>query len=101
MANMLPRVYCDVSEGLPFAGQAARRIFAETLEMAPFSKVVYGSDGYTLPETYYVGAVLGKMALVQALESLVSDGFLSESEAQEAAGLILAGNARRLYGLDG
>lgn len=101
MANMLPRVYCDVSEGLPFAGQAARRIFAETLEMAPLSKVVYGSDGYTLPETYYVGAVLGKMALAQALESLVSDGFLSQREGQEAAGLILAGNARRLYGLDG
>src|SRR5687768_8769647 len=53
MANVLPRVYCDVSEGIPFAGHAAQRIFGEVLEMAPLSKVVYGSDGFTLPEINY------------------------------------------------
>ncbi len=100
LANMLPRVYCDVSEGIPFAAHAARRIFAETLEMAPLSKVVYGSDGFALPEINYIGAQLGKTALAQALEDLVNGGMLSLGEAQEAAGLILAGNARRLYGLD-
>jgi predicted TIM-barrel fold metal-dependent hydrolase len=100
MANMLPRVYCDVSEGIPFAAHAARRIYAEVLEMAPLSKVVYGSDGYTLPEINYVGAMLGKSALAGALEELVNGGMLSPAEAQEAAGLILAGNTRRLYGLD-
>jgi predicted TIM-barrel fold metal-dependent hydrolase len=100
MANVLPRVYCDVSEGIPFAANAARRIYAETLEMAPFSKVVYGSDGYNLPEFNYIGAKLGKTALAQALEDLVNGDMLSQVEAEEAAGLILAGNARRLYGLD-
>lgn len=100
MANMLPRVYCDVSEGIPFAANAARRIYAEVLEMAPLSKVVYGSDGYTVPELNYVGAVLGKAALAQVLQDLVDADMLSPAEAQEAAGLILAGNARRLYGLD-
>lgn len=100
MANVLPRVYCDVSEGIPFAAHAARRIYVETLEMAPLSKVVYGSDGTNLPETNYIGAKLGKSALVQALEDLVNGGMLSQSEAEEAAGLILAENARRLYRLD-
>lgn len=100
MANMLPRVYCDVSEGIPFAANAARRIYAEVLEMAPLSKVVYGSDGYALPEINYVGAMLGKAALAGALEDLVRADMLSPAEAQEAAGWILAGNARRLYGLD-
>jgi hypothetical protein len=100
MANVLPRVYCDVSEGIPFAAHAARRIYAETLEMAPLSKVVYGSDGYALPEINYIGAVLGKAALGQALGDLVEAGMLSPGEAEEAARLILAGNARRLYGLD-
>lgn len=99
MANMLPRVYCDVSEGIPFAAHAARRIYTEVLEMAPLSKVVYGSDGYSLPEINYVGAVLGKKALAEALQGLVDEGMLSSSEAQEAAGWILSGNARRLYGL--
>jgi hypothetical protein len=100
MANMLPRVYCDVSEGIPFAAHAAQRIFSETLEMAPLSKVVFGSDGYTLPEINYVGAMLGKSALARALDELVDAGMLSGPEAEEAARLILAGNARHLYQLD-
>jgi len=99
MANMLPRVYCDVSEGIPFAGNAARRIYAEVMEMAPLSKVVYGADGYIVPEIAYVGAMLGKKALAQALEELVENGMLTQAEAREAAGWILADNARRLYGL--
>lgn len=100
MANMLPRVYCDVSEGIPFAAHAARRIYAEVLEMAPLSKVVYGADGYVVPEIAYVGAMLGKTALAQTLAELVTAGMLSQGEAEVAAGQILAGNARRLYGLD-
>lgn len=99
MANVLPRVYCDVSEGIPFAGHAARAIFSEVLEMAPISKVVYGSDGFTVPEIAFTSALVGKQALAQVLDGLVADGFLGEPEAQDAAGMILAGNARELYGL--
>jgi uncharacterized protein len=97
MANVLPRVYLDVSEGIPFAGSAARDILADTMAMAPLNKVCYGSDGYTLPEINYTSAKLGKQALSQVLDGLVSDGFLGTAEAQEAAGMILAGNARELY----
>ena len=97
MANVLPRVYCDVSEGIPFAGHAARAIFSEVLEMAPFSKVVYGSDGYTLPEINYTSAKLGKQALAQVLDGLVADGMLRQADAQAAAGMILAGTASALY----
>lgn len=100
IANVLPRVYCDISEGTPFAGAAARRIISEVLEMAPPSKVVYGSDGYGAPEINYVGAKLGRMAVAQALQPLVDDGMLSQSEAENAAQGILSGNARRLYKLD-
>lgn len=100
MANMLPNVYCDVSEGIPFAAQAARRIYSEVLEMAPLTKVMYGADGYIVPDIAYVGATLGKKALAHALEDLVTDDMLTYAEAQEAAALILAGNARRLYQLD-
>lgn len=100
MANVLPRVYCDISEGVPFAGGGARRIYAEVLEMAPLNKVVFGSDGFNLPEILYGAVKLGKAALAAALGELVSGGILSEVEAQEAAGWILADNARRLYKLD-
>lgn len=100
MANMLPRVYCDVSEGIPFAGNGARRIYAELLEMTPYSKILYGSDGFTLPETNYIGVKLGKAALTQALNELVGGHMLSNDEALEAARLILSENTRRLYKMD-
>jgi hypothetical protein len=67
--------------------------------MAPLSKVVYGSDGFNTPEINYTSAKLGKQALAQVLTDLVADGMIGESDAQEAGGMILAGNARELYGL--
>ena len=97
MANVLPRVYCDVSEGIPFAAHGARSIFSEILEMTPFSKVVYGSDGYTVPEIIYTSAKLGKQALGQVLDGLVEDGFIGKGDVEEIAGMILAGTANRLY----
>ncbi|PWH14974.1 MAG: hypothetical protein DDG58_12080 [Ardenticatenia bacterium] len=99
IAGMLPRVYCDVSEGIPFAGGGARRIYAEVLEMAPISKIVYGSDGLALPEIHYVSVLLGKQALAAALQELVDGDLLSPQEAHEAARLILADTARQLYGV--
>lgn len=100
MANMLPRVYCDVSEGIPFAAHAAERIYLETLEMAPLNKVCFGTDSYTMPEIGFVGTTLGKQALGRALQRLVDEDFLDEAEAQEAGRWILAENAQRLYGLN-
>jgi hypothetical protein len=101
MAGVLPRVYCDISEGIPFAANGARRIISEVLEMAPISKVVYGSDAFTAPEINYISAKLGKRALAQSLQDLIEEGMLSEAEAQMAARQILSGNARRLYNLEG
>ena len=99
IANVLPNVYCDLSEGLPFAGSAAARIIAEALEMTPLSRLCYGSDTYGSPEPFYTSALLGKQALTKALTSLVEDGFLSQGEALDAARMILADNARELYGI--
>jgi hypothetical protein len=100
MASMLPRVYCDLSEGVPWAAHAADRIYLTILEMAPFSKVMYGSDGLGLPEVSFLGAKLGRSALAWALDHLVQRGFLDSQEAENAAALILAGNARALYRID-
>ena len=99
LANVLPNIWCDISEGLPFAGNAGKRIIAELLEMAPISRVCYGSDVYGSPEPFYTSALLGKQALRQALGELIDDGFMSAGEAHEAARLILADNARELYGI--
>ncbi len=97
MANVLPRVWCDLSEGIPFAGNAAWDILRGVLAMAPLTKICYGSDGYRVPEIMYTSAKLGKQAVASVLAELVSDGMLTQCDAESAAGLILSGNARELY----
>jgi hypothetical protein len=101
MANVLPRVYLDISEGVPFAGHAATEIIRDVLAMAPLNKVCYGSDGYALPEINYSSAKLGKQALAVTLNQLVAESMISEPDAQWAAGRILSQNARELYRLAG
>jgi hypothetical protein len=100
MAVVLPRVYVDVSEGIPFAGHAARDIFSEVLALAPVSKVVYGSDGFALPEINYTSAKLGKQALAQVLDTLAADGMIGADDVLPIAGMILAGTAKALYRID-
>ncbi|MCO5222881.1 MAG: amidohydrolase family protein [Thermomicrobiales bacterium] len=100
MANVLPRVYLDVSEGIPFASSAAWEIYEGVMAMAPLNKICYGSDGYQLPEIMYTSAKLGKQALQDTLNGLVSKGMLTETAAQQAAVGILSDNARELYKLD-
>jgi predicted TIM-barrel fold metal-dependent hydrolase len=100
MANVLPRVWCDLSEGIPFAGNAAWDILRGVMAMAPLTKICYGSDGFKVPEIMYTSAQLGKQAVSSVLAELVGDGMLSQCDAESAAGLILSGNARELYRLD-
>jgi predicted TIM-barrel fold metal-dependent hydrolase len=100
MANALPRVWCDLSEGIPFAGNAAWEIVRGVLAMAPLTKICYGSDGFKVPEIMYTSAKVGKQAVAAVLAELVNDGMLTQRDAESAAGLILAGNARELYRLN-
>ena len=100
MANVLPRVWCDLSEGIPFAGNAAWDIVRGVVAMAPLNKVCYGSDGFKIPEIAYTSAKLGKQTVGSVLGELVDDGMLTGLDAAEAAGAILAGNARALYRLN-
>ena len=57
--------------------------------MAPLTKICYGSDGYKVPEIIYTSAKLGKQAVASVLAELVSDGMLTQCDAESAAGLIL------------
>jgi hypothetical protein len=99
MANVLPRTYLDISEGIPFASSAAWEIMEGAVSMAPLNKICYGSDGYQLPEIMYTSAKLGKQALQDVMNGLVATGMLVEADAQRAAAGILSDNARELYKL--
>ncbi|CAN5536820.1 amidohydrolase family protein [soil metagenome] len=99
MANVLPRVYVDVSEGIPFASSAAWEIFDGVMAMAPVNKICYGSDGYKVPEIIYSSAKLGKQALTDILVLQVKRGMMTEVDAQRTAAMVLAENTAELYRL--
>ena len=100
LTNAFPNVYMDLSIIFPFACGGASSRLLEILELAPVSKVLYGSDGFTIPELHWVSAKVGKDILGEVLERLVKLEVLDEDEAYESASMILSENARRLYKLE-
>ena len=101
MAAILPGVYFDLSLTFPYTHQLAAHWLSRALTVAPASKLLYGSDGFALPEIHWLAAKLFRRALREVLEGLVSEGFLREKEAWEFARLLAAENARRIYRIGG
>jgi predicted TIM-barrel fold metal-dependent hydrolase len=99
LASAFPNVYVDLSLMIPFTGLGAERRLAEIMEFAPFERIVYGSDGSAVPETFWLGARTIKAALGTLLGRLVDQRILGPETAYSVANLVLWRNAAALYGL--
>jgi hypothetical protein len=99
LAGVFPHVYADSGAALVRTGARAATVLAETLELAPFGKILFSSGAEGLPELHVVGARLFREALGRVLGTWVAEGAWSPKDAQRVAGMIAAGNARRVYGL--
>jgi len=99
MASVLPNVFLDFSLTIPFLNPIGHERLMEILQLAPSSKIMYGSDGFNLPELIWLGAKVGKKTLGKCLQALVQEGLFDENEANLIAKRILFDNANELYGL--
>ncbi len=99
LAGVYANVWMDLSLTVPFLGPGGAEAFAEALQHAPLTKVLYASDAFSIPELYWLGARLGRQALAAALERIQRAGYLQAGEVSEAAERILSGNARDVYRL--
>ena len=97
LANVFPHVYLDIGLAVPHVGHRALTVLAETLELAPFHKLLFSSDAYGLAELYCVAASTFRAALTEVLPALG----VAASERDRIATMIGAGNAARVYGLPG
>jgi len=97
LAAVFPNVYFDVGSALNYTGPTARGFLREALELAPFTKQLYSSDAFGLPELYYLGATLFRRALSGVLGAWVGDGECSTEDADRIAGMIGRDNALRIY----
>ena len=99
LAQVFPHVYLDVGLAVNYAGARSAAVVAESLELAPFHKVLYSSDGYGLPELHYLGATLFRRAFDEIAGEWVGAGLWSAPDAERVARMVGAGNAERVYAL--
>ncbi len=100
ICSVLPNVYMDISLQNPFAGHGVKRIISQVFEFAPFNKVMYGSDAFTIPETNWLGVKLFKECFTEVLQSWVEKDYMSEEKAQTIGELVLFRNFEELYKKD-
>lgn len=100
LAQMFGHVHIDIGLAVIHTGVASERIVAESLELAPLTRVLFSSDAWGLPELYLLGSLLFRRGLARTLGRWVVDGDWSMADALGAARLIGRENALRVYGLE-
>lgn len=101
LAAVYPHVYADLSYAIPNIGWTELLSMTRAmLAVAPWSKLLYSSDGHSIPEHVWLGARRGREILATTVEELVGNRELLPSQAEATAAAILGGNARRVYRLD-
>lgn len=99
LAQMFRNVFLDVGLAVNYTGARSPAIIAESLELAPFHKILFSSDAWGLSELTYLGSLLFRRGLGELLDSFVSRGDWSKNDAIDVAQSIGRDNALRAYGL--
>ncbi len=98
LATVYENAYLDLSYGIPYLGYNEMIEFTRAaFDVAPYSKLLYSSDGVGVPEIHWMSALDGRRILGQVLGERVANGDLSTSEAEAAGVAVLHDNALKLY----
>jgi uncharacterized protein len=100
LAQAFNNVYVDGGLTVNYLGARAPAFIARTLEMAPFRKILYSSDGFGPAELHFLGAALWRNGFYRVLRDFVDNGDWCESDAIRVADLIAHDNAARVYNID-
>jgi uncharacterized protein len=99
LAQAFNNVYLDGGLSINHLGARSPAFIARLLELAPFRKIVYSSDGFGPVELHYLGTRLWRTGIHRVLGRFVNDGDWSEADAMRVVDLIARGNAARIYQL--
>jgi uncharacterized protein len=100
LARAFSNVYLDGGLSINYLGARSQAFIGRLLELAPFRKILYSSDGYGPPELHYLGARLWRSGIRDVVAGFVDAEEWSELDATRVVDLIAHQNARRVYGLD-
>jgi uncharacterized protein len=100
LAQAFDNVYLDGGLAINHLGARSSSFIARLLEMAPFSKILYSSDGFGPAELHFLGARLWRNGIRAALTGFVAAEEWSAADAIRVVDLIAHANAARVYGLE-
>jgi uncharacterized protein len=99
LAQVFDHVYFDVGLGTNHTGAQSRQLVAESLELAPFHKQLFSSDGCGPAELHLLGALLWRRAVDDVVGGWVRRDDWSRADARRVLHLIGHENAERVYRL--
>jgi len=99
LAQMYPHVFIDVGLAINYTGARSPQVIAESLELAPFTKVLFSSDAWGIPELHLLGSWLFRRGMARVIGEWVARDDWSLADAERVIRLVCAENARRVYGL--
>jgi len=99
LAQAFNNVYLDGGLSINHLGARSPAFIARLLELAPFRKIVYSSDGFGPAELHYLSTTLWRNGIKRVLSGFVHDGDWSASDATRVVNLIARDNAARIYRL--
>lgn len=99
LAQMFRNVFMDVGLAINYTGARSAAIIAESLELAPFDKILFSSDAWGLPELTHLGHVLFRRGLAEVIDDWVARGDWSADDARRVVRRIGVENAVGVYGL--
>ncbi|MEM9562407.1 MAG: amidohydrolase family protein [Actinomycetota bacterium] len=99
LAAVFPSVYFDTGEVNTHGALGYNSILAESMEVAPFGKLLYSSDAFGLSELYLIASTQFRDALSRILMGWWRDGRCGPADTARITHMISSGNAARLYGL--
>ncbi|RHN79701.1 putative glutamine synthetase [Medicago truncatula] len=98
LASVYPQVYLDFGLAIPkLSVHGMISSLKDILELAPINKVMFSTDGYAFPESFYLGAKKSREVVFSVLRDSCLDGDLTVTEAVEASKDILARNSIHFY----
>ena len=99
LAQSFRCVYLDVGLTVNYLGARSAAVIANTLELAPFGRVLYSSDAWGPAELHYLGAALWRRGMTRVIGAWVDEGEWAAADAERVVEAIAHGNAQRVYGL--
>ncbi|CAM4324878.1 putative metal-dependent hydrolase of the TIM-barrel fold protein [Mycobacterium basiliense] len=99
LSQAFNNVYLDGGLSVNYLGARAPAFIARILELAPFRKILYSSDGFGPAELHYLGATLWRNGIHRVLQGFVDSGDWSPPDAMRVVDLIAHDNATRIYRL--